>query len=124
MVETFSFQYKTAYKASVSFNTAVDEAYSGKEQRRNLWTNPRRKWVLEFDKNETDANSIIDFFEARKGRYESFYWTWQATHGTTSKAMGGDGVQYRVRFENDELNFEHLALGYRTFQITLVEVVS
>ncbi|HSA06144.1 MAG TPA: DUF2460 domain-containing protein [Candidatus Gastranaerophilales bacterium] len=123
MTETFNYQYKTAYQTSSQWNTIIDEVYSGGEQRRNLWTNSRKKWVLEFSKNDADANAIMAFFNARKGRYEAFYWTWQATHPVTGKSMGGDGTQYTVRFDQDELNLEHLALGYKTFQITLVETV-
>ncbi len=122
MAETFNFQYNRAYRVSSTWKTIVDEVYSGGEQRRNLWTNPRKKWVLEFNKNEVDSAAIIDFFDARKGRYEAFYWTWQATHPETGENMGGDGNVYTVRFDDDELNLEHLAEGFTKFQITFVEV--
>jgi phage-related protein len=122
MTARFDFQYKRAYQASIMWNTAIDDVYSGGEQRRNLWTAPRRKWILEFSKNSTDTNAIMDFFNARRGRYEAFLWTWQDVHPVTGENMGGDGRTYTVRFEDDELNLEHLALGYTKFQITLVEV--
>ncbi|OGI00474.1 MAG: hypothetical protein A2Y25_12045 [Candidatus Melainabacteria bacterium GWF2_37_15] len=122
MTATFNYQYKRAYQISSCWNTIIDEVYSGGEQRRNMWTNAKKKWVLEFDKNQTDSNAIMAFFNARKGRYEAFYWTWQATHSITGENMGGDNQQYTVRFDHDELNFEHLALGYNKFQVTLVEV--
>jgi len=122
MTVTFNYQYKRAYQASSHWNTIIDDVYSGGEQRRNIWTNPRRKWVLEFSKDDADANAIMAFFNARKGRYEAFSWAWQETHPTTGEAMGGDGLTYTVRFDHDELSFEHLALGYKNFQITLVEV--
>lgn len=123
MTATFDFQYKRAYQVCSQWNTIVDSVYSGGEQRRNMWTNARKKWVLEFDKNQTDSYAVMAFFNARKGRYEAFNWIWQATHPLTGENMGGDGVQYTVRFDHDELNFEHLALGYNKFQITLVEVL-
>ncbi len=122
MSETFNFQYKRAYQVSSQWHTIVDEVYSGGEQRRNMWTNPRKKWTLEFDKNSTDTNAIMAFFNARKGRYEAFNWVWQATHPITGENLGGDGTTYSVRFDDDSLNFEHLALGYTKFQITFVEV--
>lgn len=124
MTATFNYQYKRAYQVSSQWNTIIDDVYSGGEQRRNMWSSARKKWVLEFDKNNTDANAIMAFFNARKGRYEKFYWTWQDTHPVTGENMGGDGTQYTVRFDHDELSLEHLALGYKTFQITLVEVNS
>jgi phage-related protein len=122
MTEMFDFQYKRAFQVSVEWKTIVDDVYSGGEQRRNLWTQPRRKWVLEFSKNSTDTNAIMDFFNARRGRYEAFNWVWQDVHPVTGENMGGDGAVYTVRFDQDELNFEHLAMGYNKFQITLVEV--
>lgn len=122
MTAIFDFQYKKAYKVSSQWNTLVDDVYSGGEQRRNLWSNPRRKWVLEFSKDDTDTEAIMAFFNSRKGRYEAFSWTWLASHPVTGKNLGGDGNTYTVRFDSDELSMEHLALGYKNFQITLVEV--
>jgi hypothetical protein len=124
MTATFSFQYSKSYKVTSKWNTIIDDVYSGGEQRRNMWTNSRKKWVLEFNKNEVDSQALMDFFDDRKGRYESFNWVWQATHPITGEKMGGDGQTYTVRFDDDELNFDHLRLGYNKFQITLVEVVS
>lgn len=124
MTATFNYQYKRSYQISSIWNTVVDEVYSGGEQRRNLWTNSRKKWVLEFDKNSTDTNALMTFFNARKGRYEDFNWTWQSTHPITGENMGGDGNTYTVRFDHDELSLEHLVLGYSKFQITLIEVNS
>jgi len=122
MTATFDYQYKKAYQVSSLWKTLVDDVYSGGEQRRNMWSSSRKKWVLEFSKNDTDTSAIMAFFNFRKGRYEAFYWTWQDTHPATGEKMGGDGQQYTVRFDQDELNMEHLALGYNNFQLTLVEV--
>lgn len=124
MTATFDFTYKRAYKVSSRWNTIVDDVFSGKEQRRNLWTNSRKKWILEFDKNHTDFNSILAFFDARKGRYEAFNWEWKNVHPITNEEIGGDGETYLVRFDTDELGFEHIRKGYTKFQITLVEVIS
>ena len=122
MTETFNFQYERAYKASSSWKTLIDEVYSGGEQRRNQWSEPRKKWVLQFNVNAANAEDILDFFDARRGRYEAFYWQWQAVHPVKGTNMGGDGETYTVRFDDDTLNFEHLFYGNKTFQITLVEV--
>ena len=122
MTATFSYQYNRAYQASSQWNTVIDTVFSGKEQRRNLWSSSRKKWILEFNKNDTDMAAILAFFDARKGCYEAFNWTWQATHPDTGENIGGDDVQYLVRFDDDQLSFEHFVLGYTKFQITLVEV--
>jgi len=123
MTATFDYNYKRAYKVSAEFKTDVQDFYTGNEQRLNRWTNPRRKWVLDFDKNHTDTNSILAFFEARKGMYEAFNWTWKATDQDGNEA-GGDGVSRLVRFDTDTLDISHLALGYTEFSIPFVEVTS
>jgi phage-related protein len=123
-IETFDFYYERAYTAGVQFNTLVDEVVSGNEQRRDMWTNPRRKWRLEFNANNVDTEAIVNFFIARKGRKEAFYWVWEATDPILNIDKGGDGGIYLVRFDTDELNFDHIAMGYTTFYIDLVQVFS
>lgn len=115
MVDTFNFEYNKAYTASVEFQTIVDEKFTGSEQRRDIWTNPRRKWVLEFDKNKVDREDLVDFFIAQKGRKNSFKWTWAAD-------KGGDDVEYTVRFNSDSINLDVMELGYSNFKLELVEV--
>lgn len=115
MTDTFNFNYNKAYTASVQFNTLVDEKFTGKEQRRDSWTNPRRKWNLEFEKNQVDREALVNFFIAQKGRKNAFNWTWDAD-------KGGDGQTYLVRFDTDELQLDILELGYSRFSITLIQV--
>ena len=122
MPEYFNFTYKRAYQTGVKYNTIVDETYSGGEQRRNLWTNPKRKWVLEFEKDDPDTRAIIDFFEARKGRFEAFYFTWYVNHPITNEYIGGDGSVYLVRFDTDEIELQHTVNGYRKFTLPIMEV--
>lgn len=126
MTATFSYNYKRAFKTSTEFKTMIDEYFSGSEQRRNQWSTPQRSWVLEFEKNSTDWNAIMDFFEARKGKYEAFNWEW-----ATDK--GGDGQTYLVRFDTDKLDIDAYYFqsdcntdvnSYATFSIPIVEVKS
>jgi len=124
MTAIFTTQYKAAYQVSASWQTLVDEVISGGEQRRNLWSNPKRSWALEFDKNNTDTNVVIDFFNARKGQFEAFYWTWLSTHPDTGKNLGGDDNTYLVRFSNDVIDLKHLFNGYTTFSLSITEVLS
>lgn len=113
---TFTYSYKQAHVNSVQYNTIVDETFTGKEQRRDTWSNPRMSWVLDFEKNQQNKDAIVAFFRARKGRKESFYWTWDAN-------KGGDGQQYTVRFASDALDLNIIETGYSTFSIQFVEVV-
>ena len=124
MTAIFTSQYKYAYQTSTRWTTLIDEVISGGEQRHNLWTQPKRSWTLEFEKDNTDTNSIMSFFNARRGRFEAFYWTWLVSHPADGRAMGGDGVTYLVRFDEDELNIKHVFAGYTTFSIKITEVSS
>lgn len=116
MTDTFNFPYKQAHLTSVEFNTIVDETFTGKEQRRDVWTNPRKSWSLDFEKNKVDRDSLMTFFINQKGRKTAFNWTWDS-------AKGGDGTQYLVRFDSDTLDLNVLEMGYATFSIKLVQVV-
>lgn len=109
------FDYKRAYVSSVQFNTIVDETFTGGEQRRDLWSTPRRKWTLDFEKDQVDREALVNFFITQKGRKNTFSWIW-----ATDK--GGDGQSHTVRFDSDQLDFSVLEMKYSTFNITLVEV--
>ncbi len=115
MTDIFDFEYNRAYTAGVEFKTIVDEKTSGKEQRRDMWTHPRRKWVLEFDKNKVAREALVAFFMTQKGRKKTFHWTW-------SSDKGGDGNTYMVRFNADSLDLDIMELGYSNFKMEIVEV--
>jgi len=111
------FKYKQAHVSSVQFNTVVDETFTGGEQRRDLWSEPRLKWTLDFEKDQVDRADLVEFFTAQKGRKNTFNWTWDAN-------KGGDGHTYLVRFDTDQLDLKILEMGYSTFSIDLVQVVA
>lgn len=116
-MDTFSYPYKRAHAGSIEFKTDIDGEYSAHEQRNALWTNPRRSWVLEFEKAPAAFAAIGGFFIAQKGRLKAFQWTWTAD-------KGGDGQTYTVRFGVDKLDFNVDRLGYKTFSLPIVEVVT
>ncbi len=116
MTDTFNYPYKQAYVNSIEFNTLVDETFSGYEQRRDVWTNPRMSWVLDFEKNPTNTSAVATFFKNQKGKKTAFYWTWDSD-------KGGDGNQHLVRFDSDTLDFNIMESGYSTFSIKFVEVI-
>lgn len=116
MVDTFNYPYKQAHVNSIQYKTIVDETFTGKEQRRDTWTNPRMSWVLDFEKNPANTAAVATFFKNQKGRKTAFNWTWDSD-------KGGDGNTYLVRFASDVLNFSIMESGYSTFSIQFVEVV-
>ncbi len=115
MPDTFNFPYKKVYSSFVEFKTIIDESFSGKEQRRDQWTNPRRKWQVELELNKINREDLVNFFIAQRGRLRAFYFIWE-----TDK--GGDGKTYLVRFDIDELNFNVLPKGYSTLSIPVIQV--
>ena len=121
-MNTFNCLYKRAYTTSIEFNTIIDQTFSGNEQRRDQWTNPRHSWSLDFEKNNINMQAVMAFFTQQKGKKLSFNWTWLAAHPVTGENMGGDGNTYLVRFDIDKLDFKILQMGYGTFTIPLVQV--
>lgn len=86
------------YVDELEFRTLTTEFESGKTQTRALWSVPRRRFKLQF-RNETLANmdSLWDFYVARKGSYEMFWFENQnnyvgGSYMVTDEAIGtGDG---------------------------------
>ena len=92
-------------KRAPIFKTGVQEAHSGKELRAKFWSAPRYRYTVTFNflrqgKNGDEAKTLLDFFEAHAGRFESFLFD-----------DPKDGVQRRVRFDMDELELEKFLEG-------------
>ncbi|MFA7658770.1 MAG: DUF2460 domain-containing protein [Candidatus Gastranaerophilaceae bacterium] len=115
-IPVFNFPCKRAYQMSSKWNTIIDQMFSGKEQRRNQWTDAQKTWNLSFDKTPENTTAVLAFFDARKGKFEAFNWVWPTD-------MGGDGQTYLVRFDTDELNMD-MFNGFSEFQLKLVQVFS
>jgi len=115
-MDTFSFYYKRAHKASIKFNTSIQDQYSAHEKRIAQWTGSQSSWVLDFDKTPEAFTAVGAFFNAQKGKYKAFYWTWDAT-------KGGDGNTYIVRFDTDQLDFNVDNSGFKTFSIPIVQTI-
>jgi len=95
----------------VKERTLISAFENGAEQMRSKWSAPLREWTLHFLKLETVGNQLRDFWIARKGAAESFYWTSPI-----------DSVQYTVRFKDDDFTREAI-FQTKAFDcnITLVE---
>lgn len=117
MTDTFDYTYKQAHVNSIQYKTLVDETFTGGEQRRDVWTEPRMSWILEFEKNQANTAAIATFFKNQKGRKTAFNWVWDSS-------KGGDGETYLVRFDSDVLDFHIMEEGYSTFSIKFVQVVA
>jgi len=82
----------------------------GKEKRRNLW-GPKKGFHLKYDHiSLSDARSIVEFFDARRGNYESFSWT----HPLTD-------VSYTVRFAESNITRKEVGVNAFNIEFDLVE---
>lgn len=109
------------YELDIEFKTIIDEAWSGNEQRRAQWSNPRRTWTLKFQKTPKNGKKFREFFIKMRGQYHAFYFKW-SSYNSYGEFTGGDDNWYLVRFNSDKLNEEVDYLGYQTFSIGLIEV--
>lgn len=79
------------------------------------WDNPRRRWTLTYELNETDGKELEAFFISKKGRWAQWSWTWSAD-------KDGDGNTYTVRFDTDELRSRINDEGFREIQVPIRQV--
>jgi len=92
-------------------NAIISDFDVGPEHRRERGS-IRRRWTLRFRKGQVDAETIWNFYVARKGSFESFLWTNPL-----------DGRTYTVRFEQDNLTRTVLWRAVYETGLSLIEVV-
>lgn len=117
-MDTFNIYYNKAYQSSIEFKTQITNEYLPNEQRNSLWSNELSNWTLQFEKTPEAFSELKAFFIAQKGKGKAFYWTWAIN-------KGGDGKQYKVRFDTDKLDSAIQVVnqnGYATFNLKIVEV--
>ncbi len=56
-----------------NWRTDIAALDSGKEQRNQIWSRPKRRWLLPFvSMAETNRDQLVELFNRAKGRYEIF----------------------------------------------------
>lgn len=97
---------------SPQFNTVIQTAASGKTTRAALWSNPiwtfRLTWEVVKDGNATpsDIQTLIDFFLARQGSFDTFLYTDPTDNAVTNQSFGtGDGVTTQFQLVRTWQNF-------------------
>lgn len=89
-------------------------SYGNKIEQR-LAKNSIVQWKLQLNfkvLTREQSNYIVNFFIARKGKFDAFKWT-----------NPEDSVEYTVRFEEDMMNIEYFSyLLYTLNQVNLIEV--
>lgn len=109
------------YSYSISYKTLIDEKFTGNEQRRDVWSHPRRTWTLEFQKTPELGRKLENFFKDCLGRRNAFRFKW-VKENADGEDMGGDNEWYYVRFNTDTLTTEIDYLGYRHQTLEIIEV--
>lgn len=91
------------------FTTTVQAASSGRELRASRQSAVRYRYTFEAEgllvAPTNQVQALLDHFEAHRGRWDSFLMT-----------DPYDGVQRRVRFDQDDLEFTRVASGIWSVQ--------
>jgi hypothetical protein len=65
-----------SFTEEIGFKTLISQFENGTEQRRNKWSRGKRQFTLVYNVLEIAEIEILwDFYVARKGSFESFYFT-------------------------------------------------
>jgi len=109
-------------KRTPIFETSVQKSRSGKELRASWSATPRYVYKLKFNVLRSvaalqEVQTLMTFFETHRGRWDSFLFN-----------DPYDGAQRRVRFDQDKLEAERIAMntvsgGGHTWQVT-VDLIS
>jgi phage-related protein len=94
-METFSYLPLRVWEADIGHRVLTSALEGGKEQRKYKGPLPR-EWTLSFRAKAATINGILDFFDARKGSFEAFYWTVPGTRTGTPETV-------TVRFKDTKL---------------------
>ena len=109
---TFSDSPSYIYEETVGHRTSIITMEDGGEQR-NSYGTPRRIFTLNFDRvTETIKDSIVAFYDARYGRYESFSWV-----------NPNDNVTYTVRFVPESLEIEEIDYEMWNIKVQFIQVI-
>lgn len=114
-VGAFDFWHSAEGNFSLNYHIYSDFEFSSQNEKKTYQNAPKRKWTLRFQKTKEIREKIENFFIAKRGRFRSFKWTWDADRG-------GDGQTYNVRFADDTLNLSISEFGYGEFEVDLIEV--
>lgn len=107
---TFTYTPYIVYEHITEHNVLVSTFESGKEQRRYKGAKPR-KWNLTFRDTVNTINNIVNFYNTRKGNYETFTWT-----------PPGQDTQITARFDANSLQISYTGSLYAELQVTITEV--
>jgi hypothetical protein len=115
-METFNIPYREIYQFKSSWSTTVTDLSSGKEQRIANWDHPRQAWAIEMEKTLEIIDQARVFFDARRGKYEAFWFLPPKKNPTDVP------VPVKVRFDTDDFEAS-ITYTAGTFTLTVIEVL-
>lgn len=92
--EEFWFDVNSPFEETQNWRTLVTRYEDGKEQRRNKWSQPKRGYVITLrGRTDTVMDQVWDFYTARSGAYDTFYFENTNESPISAGALGnGDGT--------------------------------
>lgn len=112
----FTEAHNVEYEQQEQHSTVIDNTIVANQAVNIAWESARKRWNLQFEKNQVSRKWLENFFIAKKGRFKEWTFTW-------SSELGGDGENYQVRFDTDSIDFDISYLGFGTFTIPIIEVL-
>ena len=86
-----NFNVNIPFTEDVGWSTLVTRYEDGKEQRRQKWSKPKRMFSVVFrGKTKSEFDQIWDFYNARKGAFDSFYFKNSNENPNTKVIGSGD----------------------------------
>ncbi|MFH1385105.1 MAG: DUF2460 domain-containing protein [Candidatus Omnitrophota bacterium] len=95
--EILTFSPAFGLKESIHYNTLIFQADSGREKRRDKWSDGIRTLECSLhEENEAAIDAIWDFFRSRKGKYDTFWVKFPTNKNkvvTAESISAGDGIE-------------------------------
>ena len=110
---------------SIHFETLVSESEKGAEQRRALWENPIRAFSISWDTLlSTQITTLIDFYEARQGRFAKFKFKSQVEKTKTLESVGtGDNTTTLFTLDKKYVDSSNMTIYIDTVETSAYIVV-
>jgi len=111
------------YTSAVQFKTDVSSFESGKEQRRARWSTPLKVFDINFEVLDwDDMHTLYDFYVARKGSYEEFYFDGLHNIPISSEIVSTpSGLTYSVTLTTPPIKPSTLTVTLSTSGLTLTD---
>ncbi len=100
------------FTQKMGFKTLISNFENGYEQRRKKWAHGKHSFSVKYDTlTLAEVDTLYDFYVARNGSHEAFYF-----------ANPVDTVTYTVRFADDEMSLDVFTLNLSRTGLNLIEV--